>query len=167
MSAPDPSPGAGGAQPTSATFLYIFPKVALPMFLALSDQSILATALPAIAGSLGGVEQISLVVIGYLIAATVAAPVYGRLGDAFGRRNMMLGALGIFMAASVLCSFASSLTILVIGRVLQGLGGGGLMALAQALIGETVVPRDRARYQGYLATVGVSSNALGPCWAGS
>lgn len=166
MSAPDPSPGTDGAQPASATFLYIFPKVALPMFLALSDQSILATALPAIAGSLGGVEQISLVVIGYLIAATVAAPVYGRLGDAFGRRNMMLGALGIFMAASLLCSFASSLTMLVIGRVLQGLGGGGLMALAQALIGETVVPRDRARYQGYLATVGVSSNALGPVLGG-
>ena len=166
MSLPDPSQGASGPRPHSATFLYVFPKVALPMFLALSDQSIVATALPAIAGSLGGVQQISLVVIGYLIAATVAAPVYGRLGDAFGRRRLLLGALCIFMAASVLCSFAGNLTMLVVGRVLQGLGGGGLMALSQALIGETVVPRDRARYQGYLATVGVTSNALGPVLGG-
>lgn len=136
------------------------------MFLALSDQSIVATALPAIAGSLGAVQQISLVVIGYLIAATVAAPVYGRLGDMFGRRKLLLGALTIFMASSILCSVSTSLTMLVVGRVLQGLGGGGLMALSQALIGETVEPRDRARYQGYLASVGVTSNALGPVMGG-
>ncbi|HWA47147.1 MAG TPA: MFS transporter [Dongiaceae bacterium] len=148
------------------TFLSVFPKVALPMFLALSDQSIVATALPAIAGSLGDVQQISLVVIGYLIAATVAAPVYGRLGDVFGRRNLLLCALGIFMAASILCACANSLMLLIVGRVLQGLGGGGLMALSQALIGETVAPRDRARYQGYLASVGVTSNALGPVMGG-
>ena len=136
------------------------------MFLALADQSIVATALPAIAGSLGAVQQISLVVIGYLIAATVAAPVYGRLGDMFGRRRLLLCALGIFMAASLLCAASTSLTMLVAGRVLQGLGGGGLMALSQALIGESVAPRDRARYQGYLAGVGVTSNAFGPVMGG-
>ena len=154
------------AGPSSRDFLNVFPKVALPMFLALSDQSIVATALPAIAGSLGAVEQVSLVVIGYLIAATVAAPVYGRLGDAFGRRRMLLGALAIFTAASALCLFSVNLAMLVVGRVLQGLGGGGLMALSQALIGETVAPRARARYQGYLASVGVTSNALGPVLGG-
>lgn len=136
------------------------------MFLALSDQSIVATALPAIAGSLGAVEQISLVVIGYLIAATVAAPVYGRLGDMYGRRLLLLFALGVFMGSAIMCSLAPNLTVLVIGRVLQGVGGGGLMALSQALIGETVAPRDRARYQGYLASVGVTSNGLGPVLGG-
>ena len=159
---PDPAnPGKSTAQ-----FLSVFPKVALPMFLALSDQSIVATALPAIAGSLGSVEQISLVVIGYLIAATVAAPAYGRLGDAFGRRRLLLTALAIFMCATVFCSLAVNLPMLVIGRVLQGMGGGGLMALSQALIGETIAPRDRAKYQGYLAAVGVTSNALGPVLGG-
>lgn len=154
-----------GAQP-SPGFMSVFPKVALPMFIALSDQSIVATALPAIAGTLGDVEQISLVVIGYLVAATVAAPVYGRLGDLYGRRLMLLIALGVFMAASQICFFATSLPMLAAGRVLQGMGGGGLMALAHALIGETVAPRDRARYQGYLATVGVCSNGLGPVLGG-
>ena len=162
MDGPEPASPA----PPKVTFLSVFPKVALPMFLALSDQSIVATALPVIAGSLGSVEQISLVVIGYLIAATVAAPAYGRLGDSFGRRRLLLIALTIFMASSLLCSLAVSLPMLVIGRICQGLGGGGLMALSQALIGETVAPRDRARYQGYLASVGVSSNALGPVLGG-
>jgi MFS family permease len=162
---PDPL-NAQGQPPSPTAFLDIFPKVALPMFLALADQSIVATALPAIAGSLGTVQQISLVVIGYLIAATVAAPVYGRLGDMFGRRRMLLGALAIFMSASVFCAFATSLPMLVTGRVLQGLGGGGLMALSQALIGEAVAPRDRARYQGYLAMVGVTSHAFGPVMGG-
>lgn len=136
------------------------------MFLALSDQSIVATALPAIAGSLGAVSQISLVIIGYLIAATVAAPAYGWLGDAYGRRPLLLAALGIFMGAALLCAFAVNLPMLIAGRVLQGIGGGGLMALSQALIGETVAPRDRARYQGYLASVGVTSNGLGPVLGG-
>lgn len=163
-SAPPPDSGQPTQRP--ATFLTVFPNVALPMFLALSDQSIVATALPAIAGSLGAVEQISLVVIGYLIAATVAAPVYGRLGDAYGRRPLLLAALTVFMASAVLCAFAVNLPMLVVGRVLQGMGGGGLMALSQALIGETVAPRDRARYQGYLASVGVTSNGLGPVLGG-
>ena len=155
-----------GSSPPRSPFLSVFPKVALPMFLALSDQSIIATALPVIAGSLGAVEQMSLVVIGYLIAATVAAPVYGRLGDTFGRRQLLLVALSIFMGSAILCTFAVNLYMLVAGRVLQGVGGGGLMALSQALLGETVAPRDRARYQGYFATIGVTSNGLGPVLGG-
>lgn len=160
------SPASGPPPGSSATFLAIFPKVALPMFLALSDQSIVATALPAIAGSLGEVQRISLIVVGYLIAATIAAPVYGRLGDLHGRRRMLLMALAIFMAASILCALSTGFWPLVAGRVLQGVGGGGLMTLSQALIGESVAPRDRGRYQGYLATVGVSSHALGPVIGG-
>lgn len=138
----------------------------LPMFLALIDQTIVATAIPAIAGTLGDVERVSWVVISYLIVATIAAPVYGRLGDMLGRRRLMIAGLVIFVAASLVCAFATSLTMLIVGRVLQGCGGGGLMALAQALVGETVPPRDRARYQGYLAAIGVTSNTLGPVLGG-
>jgi MFS family permease len=122
--------------------------------------------LPAIGATLSGVEQISLVVVGYLIAATVAAPVYGFLGDLWGRRKLLIYAMLIFLGASVFCALAMNLPMLVIGRIVQGLGGGGLMALSQALIGETVTPRDRAKYQGYLAAVGVTSNAMGPVLGG-
>jgi EmrB/QacA subfamily drug resistance transporter len=138
----------------------------LPMFLAVIDQTIVATALPAIAASLGGVERVSWVVISYLVAGTVAAPVYGQLGDVFGRRRLMFVALPIFLAASLFCAFATSIEMLTLGRVLQGLGGGGLMTLSQALIGETVPPRERGRYQGHLAAVVVCSNTFGPVAGG-
>ena len=138
----------------------------LPMFLAVADQTIVATALPAIASSLGEIERVSWVVVSYLIANTIAAPVYGRLGDTFGRRLMMFVALGIFMAGSVLCALAPSILMLTVFRVVQGFGGGGLMTLSQALIGETIPPRERGRYQGYLAGIAVSSNTFGPVAGG-
>jgi len=147
-------------------FFAVFPSIMLPMFLAVIDQTIVATALPAIAASLGGVERVSWVVISYLVAGTVAAPVYGQLGDVFGRRRLMFIGLAIFLAASVFCAFANSIEMLTLGRVLQGLGGGGLMTLSQALIGETVPPRERGRYQGYLAAVVVTSNTFGPVAGG-
>src|SRR5262249_15398858 len=104
-----------------SVFLSIFPSIMVPMFLAVIDQTIVATALPAIAASLGGVERISWVVIAYLVAGTVAAPVYGQLGDVFGRRRLIFVALAIFLAASLFCAFASSIEMLTLGRVLQGL----------------------------------------------
>jgi EmrB/QacA subfamily drug resistance transporter len=134
----------------------------LPMFLAVADQTIVATALPVMAAKLGGIERAPWIVLSYLIAATIAAPVYGRLGDMFGRRNMMLMALVVFMAGSVLCALSANIEMLAVMRVLQGLGGGGLMALSQALIGEAVPPRERGRFQGYLAAVVVTSNSFGP-----
>ncbi|MFI5014071.1 MAG: MFS transporter [Hyphomicrobiales bacterium] len=136
------------------------------MFLAVMDQTIVATALPAIAGSLGDVEQITWIVISYLLATTIAAPVYGRFGDVFGRRRLMYVGLCLFMAASVLCAFAPSVLLLSLARVLQGLGGGGLMTSSQALIGETIPPRERGRYQGYMAAVIVSSSTFGPVAGG-
>lgn len=136
------------------------------MAIAVMDQTIVSTALPAIAASLGEADRVSWIVVAYLIANTVAAPVYGRLGDAFGRRRVMFFALGLMIAASVACALASSLTTLVFFRFVQGLGGGGLMTLSQALIGETVAPRERARYQGYLAAVVVVSNSFGPIAGG-
>jgi EmrB/QacA subfamily drug resistance transporter len=151
---------------TSAQFLTVFPPIMLPMFLAVADQTIVATALPAIASSLGQIERASWVVVSYLIANTIAAPVYGRLGDTFGRRSMMVMALALFMVGSLLCALAPNIEWLTAFRVLQGFGGGGLMTLSQALIGEAIPPRERGRYQGYLAGIAVSSNTFGPVAGG-
>lgn len=164
MSPPDAAPPPKAA--TDKLFFRVFPPLMLPMFLGVVDQTIVATALPAISADLGEVERISWVVIAYLIAATVAAPVYGRLGDFLGRRRMMFVALGVVGVSSLMCAASPTLPALAFARVLQGLGGGGLMALAQSLIGEAVPPRERARYQGYLATVFVTSNAFGPLAGG-
>ena len=147
-------------------FFTIYPSVALPMFLAVVDQTIVATALPAIAATLGSVERVSWVVVSYLVAGTIAAPVYGFLRDIYGGRRMMFLALGVYTFASLLCAVSTSVEMLSLARVLQGLGGGGLMTLSQSLIGETVPPRDRARYQGYLAAVLVTSSTFGPVAGG-
>jgi len=155
---PGPSPGR--------LFLSVFPSIMLPMFLAVVDQTIVATALPAIAASLGSVERVSWVVVAYLVAATIAAPVYGQLRDVYGGKRVMFVALGVFFAGSLLCAVSTSVEMLALARILQGLGGGGLMTLSQALIGETIPPRERARYQGYLAGVMVTSSAFGPVVGG-
>ncbi|MGE0849127.1 MAG: MFS transporter [Hyphomicrobiaceae bacterium] len=152
--------------PTGRLFLTVFPSIMLPMFLAIVDQTIVATALPAIAASLGGVERVSWVVVAYLVAGTIAAPVYGQLRDVYGGKRMMFVALGIFLASSLLCAVSASMEMLAFARVLQGLGGGGLMTLSQALIGETIPPRERARYQGYLAGIMVTSSTFGPVAGG-
>ncbi len=157
---------AVSAGPKPPAFLTIFPSIMLPMFLAVVDQTIVATALPAIAAATGEVERASWIVVSYLIAATVAAPIYGRLGDSFGRRRVMFSALGVFMVASLLCAMAPTIELLALARILQGLGGGGLMTLSQALVGETIPPRERARYQGYLAAVAVCANTFGPVAGG-
>jgi MFS family permease len=131
----------------SAQFRSAFFRVAPSMFLGALDQTIIAAALPAIAGSLGGLSYLPWVVTAYLLAATIAAPLYGRMGDAFGRKRMLIWALGLFVAGSVACAVAPTLTLLICARALQGLGAGGLMTLAQALIGEVVSPRERGRFK--------------------
>jgi EmrB/QacA subfamily drug resistance transporter len=163
-----PAEAAAAPPPPSprSLFFAVFPSIMLPMFLAVVDQTIVATALPSIAGSLGDVERISWIVIAYLIAGTVAAPVYGYYGDLYGRRKVMFVALSVFILASCFCAAAQSMLMLILARVAQGLGGGGLMTLSQALIGETVPPRERARYQGYLAAVVVCSSTFGPVAGG-
>jgi MFS family permease len=105
-------------------FFTVFPSIMLPMFLAVADQTIVATALPAIASDLGEIQRASWVVVSYLIANTIAAPVYGRLGDTFGRRPMMFAALTIFMLGSVLCALSPNIEWLTAFRVVQGFGGG-------------------------------------------
>src|SRR5918997_760402 len=166
MRAPDSAPPQPPPETDPKLFWRVFPSVMLPMFLAMMDQTIVATALPAIAVSLGGVERVSWIVVAYLIATTIAAPVYGRFGDLLGRRRLMFAALIVFTAGPVLCAIATSIEFLTFARVLQGLGGGGLMTLSQALIGEAVPPRERARYQGYLAANAVTASALGPVAGG-
>jgi MFS family permease len=151
---------------TPRIFFRVFPSIMLPMFLAMSDQTIVASALPAIAGALGDVERVSWIVVAYLLAATISAPLYGYLGDSFGRRRLMFIALGIFTLGAILNSFATSVTLIALTRFIQGLGGGGLMSMSQALIGEVVPPRQRGQYQGYLAAIGVTAAALGPVAGG-
>ena len=151
---------------TSGGFFAVFSTIALPMFLAVVDQTIVSTALPSIALDLGGVERISWVVVGYLVATSIAAPIYGQMRDVHGGRRMFLIALGVFMSASLMCALARSMEMLVAARVMQGLGGGGLMTLSQARIGEAIPPRERARYQGYLAAVVVTSSTFGPVVGG-
>ncbi len=157
---------AGPAVAKYPAFLTVFPSIMLPMFLAVVDQTIVATALPAIAASTGQFERVSWIVVAYLIASTIAAPIYGRLGDAFGRRRLMFAALAVFIIASLLCAASPSIETLTLARALQGLGGGGLMTLSQALVGEAIPPRERARYQGYLAAVAVCANTFGPVAGG-
>ena len=163
---PPRRPGEWSAQPATAelraAFLRVFPGVAVAMFLAALDQTILASALPAIAASLGGFEDLSWVVVAYLLATTIAAPLYGHLGDRFGRRRMLFAALILFTVASLACAIAPTLWLLVAARGLQGLGGGGLMTLSHALISENVPPRERARFQGYFAALFATASTAGP-----
>jgi EmrB/QacA subfamily drug resistance transporter len=147
-------------------FLQLFSAVMLPMFLAAIDQTLLATATPSIAADIGGLRDSSWIAIGYLLASTVMVPLYGRLGDRYGRRDILLVALGGFMLGSLACGAAQTLGQLVGARVLQGLGGGGLMVMAQALIGELVPPRQRARFQGYFAAVFTLASVSGPVVGG-
>jgi EmrB/QacA subfamily drug resistance transporter len=151
---------------TRAQFFKVFPSICLPMFLASVDGTIVATALPNIAGALGDVERISWVVVAYLMATTIAAPVYGRLGDVLGRKRLMFVALAVFIGASLACALAPTMLALIGARVLQGAGGGGLMTLSQALVGEIVPPRERPRYQGYLAGTFMVSSTFGPVAGG-
>lgn len=166
MTTPASLDEAPDVPPSAHLFRRVVPPIILPVFLSSADATVVATALPAIAASFGEVEHLSWIVIANLIASTVAAPAYGRLGDAFGRRRMMMIALCIFMIASGLCALAPTFGILLAARVLQGLGAGGLMTLAQALVGENVPPRQRGTYQGYLSANIVAGATIGPVMGG-
>jgi MFS family permease len=144
----------------------VFPPILLPTFVAVVDGTIITAALPAMASEFGDVERVSWVVASYLVATTVAAPVYGRLGDALGRRRMLLLALALFVTASVLCALAHSLLTLVGARILQGFGGGGLMVLSQALLAENIARHQLGRAQGFMAAVIVASSTFGPVAGG-
>ena len=151
---------------TRAQFVNLFIAVLLPMFLAAVDQTLLATATPSIAGSLGGLRDSSWIMVAYLLSAAVIVPLYGRLGDSRGKRNMILCALAVFTVGSLVCSAAQTMPQLIAGRVIQGLGGGGLMMLSHALIGELVPPVERIKYQGYFAMMFAAASIGGPVIGG-
>ncbi len=138
----------------------------LVMLLGALDQTIMAPALPAVAGELGALAQMPAVITAYLVAATVVMPLYGKLGDRFGRKPMLIVGIGVFVLGAVLCGFARSIPELIVYRVIQGAGGGGLMIGAQAVIGEIVSPRDRGRYLGLLGAVYVVAAVGGPLVGG-
>lgn len=146
--------------------LRIIAGLMLAMLLGALDQTIVATALPTIGAAFGDFTNLSWVVTAYLIAATIATPLYGKLSDIHGRRVMLLISVAVFSLASVACALAPSLLILVLARGLQGLGGGGLISLAQTIIADVVSPRDRVRYQGYIAGVFAASSIAGPVLGG-
>ena len=153
--------------PTNPPLRRVFPPILLPTFLAVVDGTIVAAALPAMAGAFGEVERVTWVVASYLVASTVAAPVYGRLGDALGRRRLLLTALALFVAASALCACAPGILSLTGARVLQGFGGGGLMVLCQALLAENVQRHQLGQAQGVMAAVIVTSSTFGPVAGGA
>ncbi|HEX3442734.1 MAG TPA: MDR family MFS transporter [Pseudolabrys sp.] len=140
--------------------------IMLAMFLGALDQTIVATALPTIGRTFGNLNDLSWVVTAYLLTATAVTPLYGKLSDIHGRRSIMLTAIAIFIAGSVACALADSMTALVLARALQGLGGGGLIALAQTIIADAVSPRERGRYQGYISAVFACSSVGGPVLGG-
>ncbi|MER6404521.1 MFS transporter [Streptomyces viridosporus] len=168
-----PSPGAGpparGAdarEQVSGNVLLSIGALLLGLLLAALDQTIVATALPTIVSDLGGLEHLSWVVTAYLLASTAATPLWGKLGDQYGRKKLFQTAIVIFLVGSALCGTAQDMFQLIAFRALQGLGGGGLIVLSMAIVGDLVPPRERGRYQGLFGAVFGTTSVLGPLLGG-
>ena len=157
---------ANGDAPTGRALATVFGALMLGMFLAALDQTIVSTALPTIVGDLGGLEHISWVVTSYLLASTASTPLYGKLGDMYGRKPVFLAAILIFLAGSMLSGLSQTMGELVAFRALQGIGAGGLMVGAQAIIADIVPPRDRGRYMGLIGSVFAVASVAGPLLGG-
>jgi len=140
--------------------------IMLAMFLSALDQTIVATALATIGRAYANVEDLAWVVTSYLVAATVVTPLYGKLSDIHGRRPVLLGGIAIFVLGSIACALSPSMPALIAARALQGVGGGGLIAMAQTIVGDAVPPRERGRYQGYFGAVFAASSIAGPVLGG-
>jgi len=153
------------AAPNRSTLIIYFGAL-IAMFMAILDMNIMVTALPTISADLGNVELLGWVGATYLLSTAAVAPFYGKLGDMFGRKFIVMIAVGLFLAGSLLCGLAWSMESLIGARVVQGLGGGGLMVSAFAIIGELFEPRDRAKYQGYSSAVFTLGSVIGPVGGG-
>ncbi|MDV9193179.1 MDR family MFS transporter [Streptomyces sp. SR27] len=167
-----PSPPDSGGAPVPGegqshrTVLVAIGALLLGMLLAALDQTIVSTALPTIVSELGGMEHLSWVVTAYMLASTAATPLWGKLGDQYGRKKLFQAAIVLFLIGSALCGIAQNMPQLIAFRAVQGLGGGGLMVLSMAIVGDLVSPRERGKYQGLFGAVFGATSVLGPLLGG-
>ncbi|MEU7716561.1 MDR family MFS transporter [Streptomyces tibetensis] len=159
-------PGTAPREQVPGNVMVSIGALLLGMLLAALDQTIVATALPTIVSDLGGLDHLSWVVTAYLLAATAATPLWGKLGDQYGRKRLFQTAIVIFLIGSALCGAAQDMAQLIAFRALQGLGGGGLIVLSMAIVGDLVPPRERGRYQGLFGAVFGATSVLGPLLGG-
>lgn len=161
--APLPEPGA---QPLPAGFAWVYAALLVTMLLAALDQTIVSTAMPTIVGELDGVEQMAWTLTVYILAATIMMPVYGKLGDLVGRKWIFIGAIVVFALGSLVAGAATSMPVLILGRGIQGIGGGGLMIISQAIIADLVPARQRATYMAPVGAVFGLASVVGPLAGG-
>lgn len=146
------------------TLRNVLTALMLAIFLGALDQTIVAVSLPAISAQFNDVGLLAWIISGYMVAMTVAVPIYGKLGDLYGRRRMILTGISLFTLASIACALAQDMQQLVLARVLQGIGAGGMVSVSQAIIGDFVPPRERGRYQAISAACMQWRVSPGQCW---
>src|SRR2546429_8865402 len=144
----------------------VFGALFLALWLAALDQTVVSTALPTMVGDLGGLSYLSWVVTAYLLTSTVAGPLYGKFGDLYGRKIVLQVAIAVFLVGSALCGLAQNMVQLIAFRALEGIGGGGLMVITIAVIGDLIPPRERGRYQGFFGAVFGFATIIGPLLGG-
>jgi MFS family permease len=144
----------------------VFGALFLALWLAALDQTVVSTALPTMVGDLGGLSYLSWVVTAYLLTSTVAGPLYGKFGDLYGRKIVLQVAIAVFLVGSALCGIAQNMLQLIVFRALEGAGGGGLIVITIAVIGDLIPPRERGRYQGFFGAVFGVATIVGPLVGG-
>src|SRR5262244_1504183 len=166
MPEPQPGPQPGRWVLSHGEIRTIVFGLMLAMFLAALNQTIVATALPTIGRDFRDFELLPWIVTAYLLSSTVVAPLYGKLSDIHGRRTMMLAAIALFVAGSGLCAVAPNMMLLIVGRTLQGIGGGGIVPMVQTTVADMVTPRERGLFQAYMGIAWIAAGVLGPVLGG-